>query len=115
MGHPLWPLFDLRVRTPTLVLRLPTDEDLVTLAALAQAGIHEPDEMPFGYPWSILPSPAFERGFVQYHWSLRANWKPDDWGLDLLVEQAALQVELMTGHMPDVALMRSAGALALSG
>jgi len=36
-------------------------------------------------------------------------------GLDLLVEQAALQVELMTGHLPDVGVMRNAGALAIAG
>ena len=36
-------------------------------------------------------------------------------GLDLLVEQAALQVELMTGHLPDVGVMRNAGALAIGG
>ena len=34
MGHPFWPLFDLRVRTPTLELRLPTDDDLVAIARL---------------------------------------------------------------------------------
>jgi shikimate dehydrogenase len=36
-------------------------------------------------------------------------------GLELLVEQAALQVELMTGQKPPVDSMRAAGAAALSG
>ena len=36
-------------------------------------------------------------------------------GLELLVEQAALQVELMTGRKPPVDVMRAAGAAALSG
>ena len=66
-------------------LRLPTDDELVGLAALAKAGIHPPDEMPFGVAWTRRPSPAFERGFVQYHWSMRALWQPDDWGLELMV------------------------------
>lgn len=35
-------------------------------------------------------------------------------GLDLLVHQAALQVELMTGHMPSVSAMREAGLRALA-
>ncbi len=35
-------------------------------------------------------------------------------GLDLLVHQAAAQIELMTGHAAPVAAMRSAGAQALS-
>ncbi|HSK52804.1 MAG TPA: GNAT family protein [Clostridia bacterium] len=84
--HPLWPLFDLRIRSERLVLRLPTEVELVELAALARAGIHPPDEMPFGVAWSTLPSPAFERGFIQYHWRTRAEWTPDAWTLDLLVD-----------------------------
>jgi len=83
MTHPLWPLFDLRLRTPRLELRLPTDDDLVQLAAVAKAGIHPPDEMPFAVPWSILPTPDFERNFVRFHWGLRAGWSVEDWGLDL--------------------------------
>jgi len=84
--HPLWPLFDLRLRTERLVLRLPTDDDLVELAAVARAGVHPPGEMPFAFPWSTLPSPAFERGFIQYHWQRRGSWTPEDWVLDLQVE-----------------------------
>ena len=84
--HPLWPLFDLRIRSEWLVLRLPTEVELVELAALARSGIHPPDEMPFAVGWSTLPSPAFERGFIQYHWRTRAEWTPDAWTLDLLVE-----------------------------
>ena len=33
--HPVWPLFDLRVRTPHLTLRVPGDGDLAGLVALA--------------------------------------------------------------------------------
>jgi RimJ/RimL family protein N-acetyltransferase len=85
MAHPLWPLFDLRLRTERLVLRLPTEDELVALAAVARSGVHAEDEMPFVYAWSTLPSPAFERGFAQYHWLQRARWKPDDWNLELMV------------------------------
>jgi len=84
--HPLWPLFDLRIRSERLVLRLPADHDLIALAALARAGIHGPDEMPFAFPWSTLPSPAFETGFIQYHWKTRGTWTPEAWMLDLTVE-----------------------------
>jgi RimJ/RimL family protein N-acetyltransferase len=85
MTHPLWPLFDLRVGIGRLELRLPTDEDLAELAALAKAGIHPPHEMPFGVAWTRRPSPELERGFARYHWSRRAGWQPDDWGLELMV------------------------------
>ena len=85
MAHPLWPLFDLRLRVDSLELRLPTDDQLIALTDLAKAGIHPPEEMPFGVAWTRSPSPAFELGFAQYHWSRRAGWRPDDWGLELMV------------------------------
>ena len=81
-----WPLFGLRIRSERLVLRLPTDDDLLALLDLAKAGIHPADEMPFGVAWSAEPSPAFERGFVAYHWVSRGGWSVDDWALNLLVE-----------------------------
>jgi RimJ/RimL family protein N-acetyltransferase len=81
-----WPLFGLRLRSEHLVLRLPTDDDMPALIDLAKAGIHPPDEMPFGVSWSTAPSPAFERGFVQHHWGMRAAWVPEAWTLNLLVE-----------------------------
>ncbi len=81
-----WPLYGLRVRSERLVLRLPTDEDLLPLMDLARAGIHPPDEMPFAIAWSVRESPDFEREFLQHHWSCRANWSADDWQLNLLVE-----------------------------
>ena len=81
-----WPLFGLRIRSERLVLRLPSDEDLERLMAVAKAGIHPPDEMPFGVAWSTTPSPEFERGFLQHHWGLRASWSPDNWMLNLMIE-----------------------------
>jgi RimJ/RimL family protein N-acetyltransferase len=81
-----WPLFGLRIRSERLVLRLPTDDDLLALLDVAKAGIHPADEMPFGVAWSVEPSPAFERGFVAHHWVSRGGWSVDDWALNLLVE-----------------------------
>lgn len=78
-----WPLFGLRLRTAQLELRVPTDDDLLELMDLARAGIHPPDEMPFGAPWSTLPSPAFEHGFLAYHWGNRSGWSPTSWELGL--------------------------------
>jgi RimJ/RimL family protein N-acetyltransferase len=82
MAHPLWPLFDLKVRTGPIELRLPTDDDIVALAAVALKGIHPPDEMPFAVPWTDLPSPEFEHGFARYHWAQRGNIAPAAWALD---------------------------------
>ena len=83
MGHRLWPLYDLRLRTERLELRLPDEAEIAALCAVAAAGIHPPGEMPFGVPWSIKPSPRFEREFSQWHWQQRASWTPEAWGLEL--------------------------------
>jgi RimJ/RimL family protein N-acetyltransferase len=81
-----WPLFRLRLRTERMVLRLPTDDEIVELMVLAKAGIHRPGDMPFGIAWSALPSPAFERNFVQYHWACRGSWSAEHWELNLIAD-----------------------------
>jgi RimJ/RimL family protein N-acetyltransferase len=81
--HAAWPLFDLRLRTANLLLRLPTADDLVELIALAKAGVHPPDEMPFGFAWTDQPSPEFDRNFFQFHVQQWATWRPDEWSLPL--------------------------------
>jgi RimJ/RimL family protein N-acetyltransferase len=78
-----WPLFGLRIRTSRIELRPLNDLELFELAAVARAGVHDPGQMPFLEPWTEAPSPEFERGFLQYHWSTRANWRPDSWQLEL--------------------------------
>ena len=78
-----WPLFGLHIRSARLVLRLPTDDELVGLIGVARSGVHAPDEMPFEVPWTDKASPAFEREFLQYHWTLRGAWAVDAWVLEL--------------------------------
>ena len=102
-----WPLFALRIRSERLVLRLPNDDDLQGLMAVAKAGIHPPDEMPFGVAWSTTPSPEWERGFLQHHWGLRAGWSPDDWQLNLLVELGGQPIGSQSMHAQRFSVMRA--------
>lgn len=74
-----WPIFGLRITTARLEIRLPNEEELLGLLAVARAGIHPPDQMPFMLPWTDKPSPRFEREFLQHHWLTRATWTPDAW------------------------------------
>ena len=78
-----WPIFDIRIWTERLELRLPTDDELMEMLDRAHSGIHDPGEMPFGMAWTDQPSPYFERSFMQFHWGSRANWSPGKWSLDL--------------------------------
>ena len=82
----MWPLFGLRIRSEQLVLRLPTDDDLRGLLDLARAGIHPPEEMPFGVAWTDATGADFDRGALQHHWTSRGSWRPEEWQLNLMVE-----------------------------
>ena len=82
----LAPLFDLRLRTPRLELRLGASDDIDALGALAMRGIHPPEEMPFGVAWSDrIAEPDFMNGFRAYHAERLASWTADAWGVDFLV------------------------------
>ncbi len=82
----LAPLFDVRLRTPRLELRLGEPEEIVELGELAMRGVHPPEEMPFGVAWTdAIGTPGFREGFAGFHRSQCESWSPLDWHLDLLV------------------------------
>jgi RimJ/RimL family protein N-acetyltransferase len=84
-SHP-WPLFGLRITTPRLELRIADDEDLVKLFAAARAGIHAPDTMPFGVPWTDgIEEPGAISQFFAYHWAMRAGIAPQAWSLQFAI------------------------------
>ncbi len=84
MGHPYWPLFDLRLRTERLEMRYPNDDDCTQLAALAAKGIHDPEWMPFSHAWTDADSPRLERSAMQFYWQVRGKWSPDEWSCPLV-------------------------------
>lgn len=102
-----WPLFGLRIRSERLVMRLPTEGDLLRLMAVAKAGIHPVGEMPFGVAWSILPSPAFERGFLRHHWETWASWSPESWKLNLMIELEGQPIGSQSVHADQFAVFRT--------
>ena len=86
MGHPYWPLFDLEIRTPRIVLRYVDDDLAVELAALAAKGIHDPSTMPFSIPWTDAePGGDLERSSLQWFWRGRAELKAERWDINLAV------------------------------
>ncbi|HKG57538.1 MAG TPA: GNAT family protein [Candidatus Limnocylindrales bacterium] len=85
MANALWPPLDLRLRTGDLELRLPNDDDIAALAALARAGVHPPEEMPFAVPWTDVDGAEFDRNFVRFRWHQRTNIEPHEWTLDFAV------------------------------
>lgn len=83
MLHVLWPVFALRLVTPHLELRLPTDDEIAALARLAGQGVHEPSERPFLTPWTEGGADATAEAVLRGHWSRLAQWSPQDWSLGL--------------------------------
>lgn len=103
MGHPIWPFFDLRVRTPRLEL-IPIDDEVGTqLALLAAKGIHDPSFMPFAMEWTDVASPQLERNCMQFYWRLRAELSPASWNLNFAVAvdgELVGSTGLITSHFP---------------
>lgn len=81
----IYPPFGLHVVAGPVEMRGLTDELVVELCDVAERGIHDPDEMPFYFPWSTAPAGELSRNTAQYHWSKRATFRPDDFCLDLAV------------------------------
>jgi RimJ/RimL family protein N-acetyltransferase len=101
-----WPLAGLRLTTPRLELRVPSDPDLEHLADLAAAGVHDPEVQPFGVPWTDAPPPDRARGTLQYHWSQRAAWQPAKWSLSLVVVNDGAVVGTQELSAADFAVLR---------
>lgn len=74
-------LWEIRVRTTRLELRLPTEDELVELFGVAEGGIHPPEEMPFLVPWT---DDLRLDAFMEFHQATWAAWRPEKWSLNLI-------------------------------
>lgn len=68
----------LRLQTPALELRWPSQDDLDALAELAAGGVHDPGVQPFLAAWTDASPDERALGALQYHWSRWGAWKPSD-------------------------------------
>jgi RimJ/RimL family protein N-acetyltransferase len=105
--NPYWPIFDLRVRTPRLELRLPDDGELISLARLVEAGVHSPDYMPFVIPWTDHRPPELGRKFMQWHWRARARWSPRSWELHFVALEGGQLVGAQDLEADDFGVLRT--------
>lgn len=107
MRHPYWPLLDLRIRTPRLELRVPSDDDLIELARLAAQGVHPESSTPFTIHWTDQPSPELERSLMQWHWRARAEWSPVRWRLGFGVLEEGRMVGTQDVYAEDFPILRT--------
>jgi RimJ/RimL family protein N-acetyltransferase len=76
-------MLGLRVRCGPVELRGIDDQTLPELCELAEAGIHDPKQMPFLVPWTDAPLGELARNAAQYHWRSRADFSIAAWSLHL--------------------------------
>ena len=101
-----WPLRHLVLRTPRLTLRPDDDDGLLELAELALRGVHPPERMPFGSPWTDLPPDELARGALQHHWEARARLSPSDWNIHFLIRHEGQVIGTQTLCGTDFAITR---------
>lgn len=104
-----WPLPGLRLRTGRLELRLPDAEDLTALAALAEAGVHDPDVQPFTVAWTDVEPAERAISTMRYHWSCWASWQPSRWTLNLVTARDGSVVGTQGISAADFAVTREVG------
>ena len=80
-----WPPARVRIKAPGVELRLPDEDELFRLAAVAAEGVHEPGGQPFEIPWGAQPPRLRARSVMQWHWTTRGTWSPDRWTFDFAV------------------------------
>ncbi len=110
----LSPLRELRLRTPRLELRLPSEAELIALARVAEAGVHQPDQMPFLVPWTD-PSETFVSDFVAYHRTVRTAWRPQSWRLELGVFAGEQPIGMQAIHAERFREARATGSASWLG
>ena len=109
-----WPIAGLRLgirladgpRRGWLELRLPDAADLTALAALAEAGVHDPAVQPFSVAWTDVEPAARARSVLQYHWRCLGAWEPADWTLNLVVVHGGTVVGTQGLSASDYAILR---------
>ncbi|MEV0476027.1 GNAT family N-acetyltransferase [Streptomyces prunicolor] len=80
-----WPLTQLTLTTPDLVLRVPDDAQLDELAQVAADGVHPPGAVCFPQSWASGTPEEAASNVVQNHWWARGDWNDDNWRLLLAV------------------------------
>ncbi len=81
----VWPLFGLEIETPRLLLRPVRDDDLPALVQAALDGVHDPERMPFGFPWTDASPDELPRNLAAFQWGLRVRTSPRDWSIAFAV------------------------------
>jgi hypothetical protein len=114
IGAMYWPMAGLRIamrlaagpRAGWLELRPPDAGDLMALAGLAEAGVHDPVAQPFSVAWTDVEPAARARSVLQYHWRCLGAWEPSNWTLNLVAIHGGTVVGTQDLSATDYAIRR---------
>ena len=83
MTNPFWPLFDLQITTPDLVLRPKTEADARQMAERLPPGL----ELDPSLPRQPFGDEHTARGATVYqgYWRMMGAWTPESWALSFVV------------------------------
>ncbi|MFD4641666.1 GNAT family N-acetyltransferase [Lentzea sp. NPDC058436] len=101
-----WPLRHLVLRTPRLELRPDDDSGLFELVRVAQAGVHDPDEMPFTVPWTDRLPDNNGLEMLQHFWGERARLAAGDWAICFLVRHEGRVIGLQELNAQNFGVLR---------
>ena len=102
-----WPFFELEIRTPRLILRVPDDAGVAALADLAAKGMHAPDTMPFSTPWSATDPETRRQRVLQWHWKTRGELTPAAWTLGFVAWEDGVPIGTQDIVAAEFAVRRS--------
>ena len=100
----IFPPFALRISCGAMDLRVLRDDDLPDLVELVRGGIQDPSmPMPFLQAWHEAPfAPGSPDGFpatsLQWWWTQRATFAPNDWRLALVVRRDGALIGMQDVH-----------------
>jgi RimJ/RimL family protein N-acetyltransferase len=103
----LWPPFGLRVNCGPLEMRALRDDDFGEVLAVVHGGIHDPEQMPFYFPWTDRVGAEMDREFLSYHWRSRVEMTPASWDLNLGVWHEGTFVGVQGVATRDFAITRT--------
>jgi len=107
----VWPLFRLRVTSPTVRLVVPGETELAVLAGLAADGVYDPQNRFLARSpvagWDGGESPQAELSFLRYYWASLADWSPQRWNLLFAVFSGEECVGVQEIGAQDFALTRT--------
>ena len=79
----IFPPLGVRVTCGPLELRGIGDTEMLALLDVVQDGIHDPDRMPFFFPWTDAPASEMPLSYLQWWTRGLATWSREAWSLDL--------------------------------